>query len=194
YSGLTVRALPWSSVIQVLFEHSDPAIVQPVLRQVIDEYMRMHVAVHRSAGMVGDFLTQETDQLRSRLAQTEEELRRANSKAGVISVEDAKQQFTQQSARLRQELLEAQAELATRQTILEKLAVQPIQPIPDATEEAIPSADTLTQYRRISERVSILAQREQELLTQFTSQNSRVEDVRTQLAEAESLKRKLEEA
>src|SRR5690606_16451945 len=39
YSGLTVRALPWSSVIQVLFEHSDPSVVQPVLRQVIDEYM-----------------------------------------------------------------------------------------------------------------------------------------------------------
>jgi polysaccharide biosynthesis transport protein len=93
-----------SSVIRVMFQHKDPTIVQSVLREIVGSYLKKHVSIHRAVGLVGDFLTQETDQLRARLAQTEEELRQAMNKAGVISLEDSKKTSGEQIARLRQQI------------------------------------------------------------------------------------------
>ena len=78
-----------SNVIRVAFQHSDPAIVQLVLSRVIDFYFKKHAEIH-AVGAFDEFLTQETDQLRSRLVQTEEQLRLVKAKAGVISLEETK--------------------------------------------------------------------------------------------------------
>jgi hypothetical protein len=49
-SGLSVRYAPKSSVLHLAFRHSDAALVQPVLRDVISYYLKMHMEVHRAAG------------------------------------------------------------------------------------------------------------------------------------------------
>ena len=111
-TGLQIQIPPKSSVIRVAFRHPDVEIVQPVLGEVIDRYLKMHAEIHRPEG--GDFLIQETDQLRSRLAQTEEDLRKASNKAGVISLEDTKDNLASQTAQLQTAIFSAQAELAER--------------------------------------------------------------------------------
>ena len=83
--NLLVEVPPHSSVIRIDFKYPDPDIVQLVLRELVDSYRKRHVEIHQAAGLVNDFLTQETDQLRARLAQTDEELRKATNKAGIIS-------------------------------------------------------------------------------------------------------------
>jgi uncharacterized protein involved in exopolysaccharide biosynthesis len=48
-SGLRVQQVaPGSAVIHLTFRHPDSAIVQPVLREVIEHYLKMHVATHRA--------------------------------------------------------------------------------------------------------------------------------------------------
>ena len=47
-SGLTVQLYPRSNVIRLTFRHPDAALLQPVLREVLDQFLRTHVAMHRS--------------------------------------------------------------------------------------------------------------------------------------------------
>ncbi|MEO6002486.1 MAG: Wzz/FepE/Etk N-terminal domain-containing protein [Opitutus sp.] len=191
-AGLTVQVPQYSSVIRVAFQHPDPEIVQPVLREVIDRYLKMHVEIHRAVGIIGDFLIQETDQLRSRLAQTEEELRKAKSKAGVISLEDTKNSLTGQMAHLQNDIFGAQAELAERSSMFEQLTNQTPASNGGQTEQVKPPQAKVDEYRNASNRLELLRRREQELLSQFTEENSRVVNIRAQLGEAENAIAKLE--
>jgi succinoglycan biosynthesis transport protein ExoP len=190
--GLEVEAPRMSSVINVSFRHHDAALVQPVLAQVINRYLKTHVDIHRAVGIIGNFLTQETDQLRTRLARTEDELRKARNRAGIVSLDTSKREFAEEMIRIRDELMRTQAELAERTSILEQLAKQFPENKPVEAETPLPQAK-IDEYQTVLARYSLLQKREQELLTLFTPENSRVKEVRGQLAEAETAKRKLEE-
>lgn len=189
--GLSAFVAPSSTVITVSFRHPDPEVVQPVLREVIERYFKLHVETHTANGMLGDFLTRETDQLKSRLARTEDELRRATISAGIISLEDAKSANSAQLTAIRRDLFAAQAEIAQRTAVLQELNKR--FPSKDAEDdEAIPH-DVLAQYRSVSQQIELLQGTERELLTQFTSENARVKDVGALLKHALATRSKLEE-
>ncbi len=191
--NLSVEIPRRSSIIRVIFQHPDPEIVQPVLKQLIDHYFKKHVEVHRGVGLFDDFLTQQTDTLRSRLNQTEEEFRKSKIKAGVISLEDSKKAYAEQISKMRWELLNAEAELWERQVTMKEMG-KPQQGKPEAAPaEPVAPPEKLNEYRKVSTLLDFLAKREQELLIQFTAESSRVKEVRGQIEEAEKLKKKLAE-
>lgn len=189
-ANMSVEVLRNSNTLGVVFQHPNADLVQPVLREVVSSYLKRHVEIHRAAGMVGDFLAQETDQLRARLAQTEEELRKINNKAGVVSLEASKQAFSEQINRIRESIFTAQVELAGRTSVFEQMT------------KLLPSAATATEgqgpankpvppqqveaFQKIATQLSQLRKREQELLTYFKEGASRVQSVRTQIAETEA--------
>jgi polysaccharide biosynthesis transport protein len=193
--GLLVEVTPAGSVISVKFAHPDSSIVQPVLQEFVDIYQKKHVEIHHATGLVGDSLTQETDQLRARLVQTEEELRNAMNKAGIISLEDSKKTFAEQIARLRQEIFDVQAELAERSSILQELnnkegsissTAEAEQPVP------LPPSQ-VTAYQKVVNRLAQFQKREQDYLQGgFTEESVRVHDVRALISEAEEQKKKME--
>jgi uncharacterized protein involved in exopolysaccharide biosynthesis/Mrp family chromosome partitioning ATPase len=219
---LTVTTAPWSSVVNIVFKHPDPEITAQVVRLVVDQYLKTHVEIHRSSGMVGEFLAQETDQLRSRLAQTEEELRRARAKAGVLSVEDARKAITDQVNGMRQQIFALRADQAAREMNLKQLAERraklepkaaatpetaaPVAPNPAPTAAAAeaqavttaaeePAALTpaiVEDYRLAAMLLETHRQREQQLLLTFTPENSRVQGARAQREASERRKRDLE--
>jgi uncharacterized protein involved in exopolysaccharide biosynthesis/Mrp family chromosome partitioning ATPase len=190
--NLIVEVPTRSSVIRIVFQHPDPEVVQPVLSRLIDSYLKKHAEVHGAAGVSDDFLTQETDQLRSRLAQTEQELRKARNKAGVISLDDTKKAYTEQISKIREALFDAEADLAERQAALKGIAG--LLPGSSETPTVIPElpAGEVDKYKSIYARLDLLRKREQELLTQFTEQSTRVTEVREQIAEAEVIKHEME--
>jgi len=196
--GLIIEALPYSSVIHLTFRDYDPAVAQPVLAAVIDAYYKKHVEVHRQAGAIGDFLSQETDQLRARLQQTEDELRKEKDKAGIISLDDSKKAFGEQEARLQDEIFSANAELAERSARYEQLvksapaAPKAVESKAGPAEPPVPSAQ-IDSYRNILVRLDSLQKTEQQLLTQFTDQNQQVKDVQGQIAALEKQKQALED-
>lgn len=195
-TGLTVSVPENSSIINLVFKHKDPTIVQPVLREIVDRYLKMHDLIHRGKGMLVDFLIQETDQLRSRLQQTDDDLRKARGKAGgVFSLEESKKIYTEQIARLRQDAYAAEAELAERTSVLQQLnkSMPAEAPAPAAAAPAIPPTDKIDEYKSALTRVAQLQKLEQEFLIQYTDENPRVQDIRTQLTAAVAAKRQLEE-
>lgn len=195
-AGLTVDAGKRTSVIGISFRNGDPEIVQPVLTEIVETYLKMHVEIHRAVGIIGDFLLQETDQLRTRLAQTEDELRKARNKAGVISLDASKSALSSQMTRLQDEIFAAEAELAERSSVLNELTKQPASSAAPATDVAasdapIPPAKA-SEYRNVASRLELLRRREQELLAQFTPENSRVKNLQAQITDSEAVKMQLE--
>ncbi len=194
--GMSVEVPPKSSVISVKFRHSDPTIVQSVLREIVGSYLKKHVSIHRAVGIVGDFLTQETDQLRARLAQTEEELRQMMNKAGVISLEDSKRTSSEQIARLRQQIFDLQTDLAGRSSVLKEMTktapTAATAPAPTAENPSPPPAETIEAYQKIAAQLAVLRQKEQVLRTNYTEQSSPIQELLAQQAEAEVQKKKLE--
>jgi Mrp family chromosome partitioning ATPase len=148
---------------------------------------------------MGDFLTQETDQLRSDLADTEDQLKKALDKAGVVSLEDAKKSYGDQMARIRQDIFSAEADLAERSAILQAIGKRssglppPANGKSDAKQNlsAVPSAQ-VDEYNSLCSRLDLLRTKEQGLLAQFTGENEQVKEIRTQIAETENSKSKLE--
>ena len=109
--GLTVSALKGSNVISVSYRHRDPELATLVLSELLSRYFTKHLEVHRSVGAF-DFVTQQTDQVRGRLRQTEEELKQFKSKAGIISLPETTAALGTQLGKSQGELLAAEAERA----------------------------------------------------------------------------------
>lgn len=191
--GLTVTAPLRSSIIYLQFKHKDPQVAQPVLRELIDQYYKMQADVHQSKGMLGDFLIQQTDQLRARLMQTEDDLRKARDKAGVVSIDEARKQLADELATGRQQIFSTQAELAEKTSVMQEYAnhVPQAAADPKAPAAEAPSAK-VEEYKRVSAQADQLEKLEESLLAQFTPENPRVKEIRTQLDAATAAKTKLE--
>lgn len=191
--NLVVEVPPNSSVIRLAFYHSNPVTAQVVLKELVASYLKKHREIHRAAGMVNDFLNQETDQLRRRLSDTENELRKATNTAGIISLEDSKKSFGEQIARIRQQIFDAQAELAERTSIMQDLTrgTSSTAPTAEAQPGVVPP-EQINAYQKVATRLALLVKREQEYLGFFTEESSRVREVRAQITEIEDQKKKME--
>ncbi len=189
--NLTVEPVPSSSVLRLTYKSQDPAVVQPILAAIVEAYQKKHVEVHRGTEAGEDFLSQETDQLRSRLAQTEDSLRKAKAKAGVISLEDSKKAYAEQLAQIQQAIFSTEAELAERSATLQAVTTRGSGGPAAAAGPAAPDAQ-LQEYQTVRLRLAGLQKSEQELLGQFTEENQRVKDVRAQIAEADGRRLALE--
>ncbi len=185
-----------SSVIQLSYSHNDPDIAQKVLQTTIEDYLDKHVATHRSSEAFNSFLLQQTDQLKTRLAQTEAELQRARQKAGVINLTDAKITLSQEIARIRQAVFETDAELAEYQSALESF--QELQaPLVAAQKENADEDDrqsdgelavlskAIEEFEALRSSMDVMRSREQALLLQFTAENSRVKGLQAKMEDAQ---------
>jgi len=187
-NNLFVQAPDKSSVIDIIFRNPDPAIVQPVLQEIISAYLDKHLEVHQSVGKSDDFLTEETTRLSSEISQTENELRTVKKNAGIVSIETAEKSYSEQIARIREELLQAQADLAEHQVVLKSGTA-------DAAPGIAASSDSQEEYQTICAHLDFLKRRQTDYLTQqgYTEENKLVKEVRGQIAETEKLKTNLEE-
>jgi uncharacterized protein involved in exopolysaccharide biosynthesis/Mrp family chromosome partitioning ATPase len=197
--GLEADVPRKSSVIQVAMNHPDPEMAQVILRTLVQAYLRKHAEVHRAVGVFDEFLTRQTDALRAQLSQTEQELQKLKVAANVTSIEESKRMLAEQASRARQELISAEAELAERKTVLERLrqlaglnaAVTATNQV-ERPEEAALDPELERHYRMVLTRLETLRNRELDLLLQFTPESLDVRQVREQIAAAEQTKQELE--
>lgn len=183
--GLSAAAARGSRVLAVSFEHPDRDIVQKVLGESIEVYLRKHVEIHMTSGMFDDMLSRETQLLRDRLAQTEEELRKVQDKAGVLSLEETKRAYGEQMAKARQQISDTMAELNEREALLKDYEDS------HSPAKAVPSADA-QEYRNILTRLDSMTRKHQDLLGTFSADSAILTNLRRQIAEQTAAKEKLE--
>ncbi len=205
--NLIVETAKRSDVIRVVLQHSDAEVVKPVLTLLIENYIKRHIEIHRAVGIIHDLLTQETDQMRSRLEQTEKELHDVKSKADVLSFDDARRAYTDQISEIRRNILSAAAELAERQAEFQEIrkgaaakahaSLPPPSATPSAAATPPPPEMRVKpddEYQSVSERLDFLRKRKMELRTQYTENSVLVKGINDQIIEAEKRKRQLEAA
>ncbi|MDQ8201107.1 hypothetical protein QEH56_23275 [Pelagicoccus enzymogenes] len=187
-----------SSVIQLSYSHNDQEVARKVLQATIDDYLKKHVATHRSSEAFNTFLLQQTDQLKTRLAQTEAELQRARQRAGVINLANAKSTLEQEMARIRQSILQTEAELAEYQSAFESFkelqapiaaAKKQNEQDTEATKQSAEELAILTQaiedFENLRSSLDVMRSRERTLLMQFTPENTRVKAIQAKIEDAQ---------
>ena len=117
--GLKVLSTKGSNIIFVSYQNRNPEMATLVLQELLSRYFVKHLEVHRSAGAF-DFVTQQTDQVRTRLNQTEDALRSLRDKTGIISIKDGSTVLTTQAAKTQEELSAAEAELAEGKALVKQ--------------------------------------------------------------------------
>src|SRR5437588_8227242 len=113
-SGLSLRTEKGSNILFVSYKNRDPELTTVVLNELVNRYFNKHLEVHRSAGAF-DFVTQQTDQVRSRLNQTEDALRDLKQKAGIVSLESSTNILNSEAERLEEHLHFAEADWEEQQ-------------------------------------------------------------------------------
>jgi uncharacterized protein involved in exopolysaccharide biosynthesis/Mrp family chromosome partitioning ATPase len=191
--GMSVGAAPNSSVIDILFQHPDPTIVQPVLSEIIADYQSKHSEIHAAIGD-NDMVADEKRRLQTQIAKTDMELIAAKTNAGIISLEDAKQSVTDQISKIRSQLLDAELELDTRRA-MSGLAGSSSSSSPTNGEVAIEiPANTQDDYNRICTRLVVLQNKNSEFMSQgYTEDNVLIKEVSAQIISGRETKKKLEE-
>jgi uncharacterized protein involved in exopolysaccharide biosynthesis/Mrp family chromosome partitioning ATPase len=109
--GLKVISTKGSNIILVSYKNHDPQMATLVLQELVSRYFVKHLEVHRSAGAF-DFVTQQTDQVRARLNQTEDALKSMRDKTGIVSLKEGSAALTAEAAKTQEALNAAEAELA----------------------------------------------------------------------------------
>src|SRR6266567_6987119 len=109
--ALQVTAAKGSDVIFISYKNRNPEMATLVLQELLSRYFVKHLEVHRSAGAF-DFVTQQTDQVRTRLNQTEDALKSLREKTGITSLKGRPDVLTTEAAKTKEELNAAEAELA----------------------------------------------------------------------------------
>jgi len=198
-SGLTVEVPRGSAVLELAFAHTNAAVVQPVLNELINTYLKRHLEIHRPGAKFDDSFVQQTDQLKAKLAQTEEHLLRARRAAGIISLVHAKQVFGDRISSLQNAKMSAEASLAESRALFKRMmdetAGRRVETAPESPTSEPPvdlSTLPLAEYQRLMERYNLTRQRQEQLLLAFTPESSRVKEVAAQIAELESKKAELE--
>ncbi|MDR3458971.1 MAG: Wzz/FepE/Etk N-terminal domain-containing protein [Verrucomicrobiae bacterium] len=194
-SGVKIMPSLDSTVIEITFSHPDLTVVRPVLYAIIEAYREKHIQVHKSIAISDDFLMDKTSDLQQQISQIDEELRQAKTNAGIIDVADAEKSYSEEIARVRQELFKAEADLAEHQASLSDLnngshghatnAAAADQKIPD---------DLMVRYKAVCTRVDFLQKRLTDYAYQgYTESNKLVIEARAQIADASKAKDSLEE-
>lgn len=189
-----------SDVIQIIFKHPNPEVAQPVLAQVISVYLERHAQIHQPEG-ADEFLTKETDSLRQRLQETEEALRAAKTNLVGISLEDAEKLLGEKISKIQQDVDDSNALLAQHQAAIEELSKRtkidqlPTNAVATASTTSTNTAtpEKVSEYKHVCDMLDAFRNQEKALLLQFLPGNSRVKDVRDQIASAEKQKKQLED-
>jgi uncharacterized protein involved in exopolysaccharide biosynthesis/Mrp family chromosome partitioning ATPase len=120
-SNLSAISTKGSNIIFASYKNRDPQIATLVLQELLSRYFVKHLEVHRSAGAF-DFVTQQTDQVRARLNQTEDALKALRDKTGIVSLKEGSDALTSEVAETRKQLNAAEAELAEQQALVNQIA------------------------------------------------------------------------
>ncbi len=115
--GLKVISTKGSNIIFVSYKNHDPQMATLVLQELLSRYFVKHLEVHRSAGAF-DFVTQQTDQVRARLNQTEDALKSLRDKTGIVSLKEGSAALTAEAAKTQEALNAAEAELAEGKAVV----------------------------------------------------------------------------
>ena len=187
-----------TNMLNISVTHENRETAREIVAKLIELYQERHLKIHRTSGKFEDYATRETDQMRMRLLQTEEELQAERAKANIVSVASAKQSISSEIASIRSRLLDTQTALAETSTLISQQeaslkANSPAEEQPEAEEAPSSSVvsnalsaelrEATTRFSELRLREELLRGRERQLSLQYTAENPQVRATRKQLSD-----------
>ncbi|MEI6514672.1 MAG: Wzz/FepE/Etk N-terminal domain-containing protein [bacterium] len=185
-AAIRIEAPKNSNVIRITFEGPSPAVAQEFLRRLTEAYLQKHIEIHGAAGAY-EFLSRQTDQLRSRLADTEEELRKLKYDEGIVSIEDAKKTVSQRTDELTRGLDDLETTLAAAKARADVLRSLLSTTGGSRTSLVFLASEAGDVGPALRSRLFRLQQKEMELLSVYTPDSIPVTSLREQIAETQRL-------
>ncbi|MBV9105509.1 MAG: hypothetical protein JO313_05745 [Verrucomicrobia bacterium] len=197
---LEVTALKGSNIISISYKNSDPQLATQVLEQLVKFYFDKHLEVHRSVGAF-DLVSRQTEQLRAELNQTEQELKRLKTKAGITSLAEDTKALATEVTKTQQDLDVAEAEYAAQEARVREIekwnSSADTKPPQGDTKQSNngarqPSSAVAEEYRSLLGRIAQMRLAESDLLSKYTSQNRIVKVKQAQIEDLTKQRRDIE--
>jgi len=192
--NLMVEAPGKGKVIRIVFQHKNESVIQPVMRELIQDYKLKHVEIHQSAGILDEAFLQRIREIKAKLEGTELKLAQITTNAHIISLDETKKGFAQEMSRVRQQLSSVESELAERKEAV-KQAEKLVPKTEGAARQLGAPIDKVDQYRRLCQVLDHLRSEDQKFLEKgWTDQHPVVKATRDEIANAERLKQEMIQA
>jgi uncharacterized protein involved in exopolysaccharide biosynthesis/Mrp family chromosome partitioning ATPase len=200
-SGLSTTTAKGSNIIGVSYQNPKPEVATAVLNELVNRYFTKHLEVHRSAGAF-DFVSQQTDQIRARLNQTEDALKALKAKAGVMSLADSTASIGAESSHLEDQLRLAESDLAEQLAKVKQIErgggpVNLNEPekakdnTPAPTNQLASNKD-LEEYQALVTNLAHLRETQLEMSVKYTAENPLVKMNQAHINDLENQKRNFE--
>lgn len=215
-AGIGTVTSKGSNIIGVSYQNRRPEVAVAVLNELVNRYFVKHLEVHRSAGAF-DFVSQQTDQVRGRLNQTEDALKVLKAKTGVLDLKESTGGLISEASRINDTLRAAEGDLAEQRARLKLMEgglpstspksegsqaitttgnLAQTSPSPSAASAASPAAqpkpNDVEQYQSLVKQITDLKQEQVKLLTKYTSNSTQVKLNQSQAEDLEKQKRDME--
>jgi len=199
-SGLSTTTAKGSNIIGVSYQNQKPEVATAVLNELVSRYFTKHLEVHRSAGAF-DFVSQQSDQIRARLNQTEDALKAMKAKAGVMSLKDSMDSLGAQSSRLEDAIRAEENDLAEEQAKVKQIERGGLPVDLNETDNAknnppAPPTQASTKdtgdYQALVTNLTKLRETELEMSAKYTPENVLVKMNQAHINDLENQKRNLE--
>lgn len=195
-TALKVKVLKGTNVILVSYRNNDPKLANEVLQELVSRYFDKHLQVHRSLGAF-DFVTAQTNKVRTQLQQTEDDLKKLKETAGIRSLAEATTSIDTELAASRTELHAARVELAeqrARVREVERALSGPVASTAVSDAPTLTAARAVQQYEALGTALAQLHAQQVSLSAKFTPENRAVQVNKLQIEELEARRRQLESA
>src|SRR5438477_2385211 len=199
-SGLGTTTSKGSNIIGVSYQNPRPEVATAVLNELVNRYFTKHLEVHRSAGAF-DFVSQQSDQIRARLNQTEDALKALKAKAGVMSLRDSMSSFNTQSERAEDQIRAAENDLAEEQAKVKQIEQSGL-PVDlketNTTKDNTPappaqaSTKDIGDYQALVTNLTKLRETQLEMAAKYTPENVLVKMKQAHINDLENQKRDFE--
>jgi polysaccharide biosynthesis protein PslE len=107
---LTVEAVKKSNIIDIQFQHKDPAVAARVVNKLVAVFLEHHINVYRDSGEYGFFIEQ-VKLCEKKLKDAEEELKEFKSVNNITALQEQKSVLLKQIAEIETALAKTQGEL-----------------------------------------------------------------------------------
>ncbi|MDQ6939295.1 MAG: Wzz/FepE/Etk N-terminal domain-containing protein [Verrucomicrobiota bacterium] len=191
-----LKVLGSGNIIFVAYTNSDPELATLVLSELVNRYFNKHLEVHRSAGAF-DFVTQQTDQVKARLTETEDALRALKAKAGIISLTDSYAALSANLIRVDDAIHNTEEEISEQRARVAMME-QAEQAAAKETAEAEKNKPRLAtsgegqKYQALVGKLASLHQAELELLARYTAENQFVKMNQVEIKKLEAQRADME--
>jgi polysaccharide biosynthesis protein PslE len=187
---LTVEAVKKSNIIDIQFQHKDPAVAARVVNKLVAVFLEHHISVYKESGGYSFFIEQ-VNLCEKKLRDSEEALKSFKSSNTIVALQEQKSVLLRQIADIETALATTQAELNENAGRIRALN----SPAATASEPGIMGQETDFNPYAISairNKLSELKLQEEKLLGGYNEQSIPVVKIRQEIARAKQLLEKEE--